>query len=131
MYIRNRYSVSDGISGSKRLRDVFFEKQRRRMKKTKIPAFASETEEARWWYENRARLDKVFEEAASKGTLKRLGRETLAARSAASRVISIRLPEPDLARARKQAAAKGLPYQTYIKSLLHQALQREERTKAS
>jgi predicted DNA binding CopG/RHH family protein len=45
-------------------------------------------------------------------------------------VISIRLPESDLARARQQAAAKGLPYQTYIKSLLHQALQREERRKA-
>jgi predicted DNA binding CopG/RHH family protein len=96
------------------------------MKKTKVPAFASETEEARWWYKNRARLDKAFEEAASKGKLKQLDRETLAARLAASRVISIRLPESDLARARQQAAAKGLPYQTYIKSLLHQALQREE-----
>ena len=101
------------------------------MKKRRVPAFASETEEARWWYENRARLDKAFEEAARKGRLKKLDRETLAARLTASRVISIRLPESDLARARRQAAAKGLPYQTYIKSLLHQALQREERRKAS
>ena len=101
------------------------------MKKTKVPAFASEKEEARWWLENRARLDKAFEEAASQGKLKRLDRETLAGRLTASRVISIRLPESDLARARKQASAKGLPYQTYIKSLLHQALQHEERHKAS
>ncbi|HEY7391716.1 MAG TPA: hypothetical protein VH640_24585 [Bryobacteraceae bacterium] len=42
-----------------------------------------------------------------------------------SRLVSIRLPEPDLALAQKLAAAKGLPYQTYIKSLLHEALERE------
>jgi hypothetical protein len=43
-----------------------------------------------------------------------------------SRLVSIRLPEPDLALAQKLAAAKGLPYQTYIKSLLHEALEREK-----
>jgi predicted DNA binding CopG/RHH family protein len=32
------------------------------------------------------------------------------------------LPESDIALARQQAIEKGLPYQTYIKSLLHQAL---------
>ena len=100
------------------------------MKKTKIPAFSSETEEARWWYKNRARLDKAFEEAARKGNLKRLGRATLTGRLAASRAVSIRLPESDLAKARRQAAEKGLPYQTYVKSLLHQALEREERRRA-
>jgi predicted DNA binding CopG/RHH family protein len=39
--------------------------------------------------------------------------------------IHIRLPEADLALARKLAERKGLPYQTYIKSVLHEALQRE------
>jgi hypothetical protein len=42
-----------------------------------------------------------------------------------SRLLSIRLPEPDIALAQKLAEAKGLPYQTYIKSLLHEALERE------
>jgi hypothetical protein len=42
-----------------------------------------------------------------------------------SRLLSIRLPEPDIALAQKLAESKGLPYQTYIKSLLHQALERE------
>lgn len=42
-----------------------------------------------------------------------------------SRLLSIRLPEPDIALAQRLAESKGLPYQTYIKSLLHQALQRE------
>jgi predicted DNA binding CopG/RHH family protein len=41
------------------------------------------------------------------------------------RAISIRLPVPDIALARDLAARKGLPYQTYIKQLLHDALSRE------
>jgi predicted DNA binding CopG/RHH family protein len=44
-----------------------------------------------------------------------------------TRLLSIRLPESDIALAQKLAASKGLPYQTYIKSLLHEALQRERR----
>jgi hypothetical protein len=43
------------------------------------------------------------------------------------RLLSIRLPEPDIALAQQLAGAKGLPYQTYIKSLLHEALKREAR----
>jgi|HubBroStandDraft_5_1064220.scaffolds.fasta_scaffold434646_1 predicted DNA binding CopG/RHH family protein len=41
------------------------------------------------------------------------------------RPISIRLPAPDIAIAQKLALKKGVPYQTYIKMLLHDALQRE------
>lgn len=39
--------------------------------------------------------------------------------------ISIRLPAPDIAAAQKLARKKGVPYQTYIKTLLHDALKRE------
>jgi predicted DNA binding CopG/RHH family protein len=39
--------------------------------------------------------------------------------------ISIRLPAPDLAAAQTLARKKGVPYQTYIKQLLHDALERE------
>ena len=42
-----------------------------------------------------------------------------------SRLLSIRLPERDIALAQRLAQSKGLPYQTYIKSLLHEALERE------
>jgi uncharacterized protein (DUF4415 family) len=42
-----------------------------------------------------------------------------------SRLLSIRLPERDIALAQRLAESKGLPYQTYIKSLLHEALERE------
>jgi len=41
------------------------------------------------------------------------------------RAISIRLPAPDLVLARELALRNGLPYQTYIKRLLHDALERE------
>ncbi len=87
-----------------------------------LPAFKSESEEAEWWYKNRARLDKDLVEAPKK--LRRLDVATLKARLAASktRVVSIRLPETDIELARRQATQKGLPYQTYIKSVLHQAL---------
>lgn len=87
-----------------------------------IPAFKSESEEAEWWHKNRGRLDKDLVQGAKK--LKRLDQATLKKRLVASksRVISIRLPETDLELAREQASQKGLPYQTYIKSVLHQAL---------
>lgn len=39
--------------------------------------------------------------------------------------ISIRIPLPDLEIARELAAEKGVAYQTYMKTLLHEALKRE------
>ena len=94
--------------------------------KRSIPAFKSETEEGEWWHKNRALLDEDLVDATRKGTLKRLDTATLKARLAPSksRIVSIRLPEDDIELARQQATQKGLPYQTYIKSVLHQALRR-------
>jgi predicted DNA binding CopG/RHH family protein len=91
-------------------------------KKRVIPAFKSESEEAEWWHKKRGSLDKDLVEAAKRP--KRLDQATLKAILAASksRVVSIRLPETDLELARQQASQRGLPYQTYIKSVLHQAL---------
>jgi predicted DNA binding CopG/RHH family protein len=100
------------------------------MKKQKVPAFRSEAEEARWWYAHREELGRDLEDAARKGTLKTLSTAELLRRATASRVISIRLHEADLARLRRLAAQKRLPYQTYIKSLLHEALATEERRRA-
>lgn len=93
-------------------------------KRPAIPTFKSESAEAEWWFKNRARLDKDFGEAAKNGKLMRLDQQSLKTRLAASksRVVSIRLPEDDIELARQQATQKGLPYQTYIKSVLHQAL---------
>jgi hypothetical protein len=38
--------------------------------------------------------------------------------------VSIRLPRTDLARIKARALREGIPYQTLIKSILHQAVQR-------
>lgn len=42
-----------------------------------------------------------------------------------TRQISIRLNDSDIVEAQRLAARKGLPYQTYIKLLLHEAIHRE------
>jgi predicted DNA binding CopG/RHH family protein len=47
-----------------------------------------------------------------------------------TRQISIRLAAADLIMANRLAAKKGLPYQTYIKSLLHEALESESKRMA-
>ena len=101
-------------------------------KKRIIPAFMTEAQEADWWYRNRKKLDKDLVEAARAGELKVLDRNALTdrvGRSKVAKVVSIRLPESDLALARLQAAQKGLPYQTYIKSLLHQALEQQSKAR--
>src|SRR5258706_599919 len=62
----------------------------------------------------------------SKGTGARLARER-ASQAGATPTTKIRLGEDDPTRARTFAAEKGLRYQTYLKMLLHQALNSEEK----
>jgi len=101
------------------------------MANKKHPHFETEAQEAEWWAKNQELIANRFEEAKAtgklgKGTVARVARER-ASRAGASPTITIRLPEADLARARSLAAEKGLRYQTYLKMLLHQALNSEER----
>jgi predicted DNA binding CopG/RHH family protein len=102
-------------------------------KRIVVPKFATEAEEADWWYQNRELHGKIMHCRHKSGEAQILTREKLLARAEASKnkpapMVSLRIPEDDLALARKQAERKGLPYQTYIKSLLHETLvQREER----
>ena len=100
-----------------------------------VPVFATEAEEADWWYKNRKIHDKQLLDAVKSGEAQILTKEKLLARIAASKkrpapVVALRIPQADLALARKQAEEKGLPYQTYIKSLLHETLVQRERRKA-
>ena len=44
--------------------------------------------------------------------------------------VSIRIDPADVSRARVQAEKRGLRYQTYLKMLLHQVLEREEQGQA-
>jgi len=100
----------------------------------KVPRFKSESEEADWWYQNREVHGKELLAAVRSGEAQILTKEKLLARIAASKkkpapVVALRIPEADLALARKQAEQKGLPYQTYIKSLLHETLTEREKRK--
>lgn len=96
----------------------------------KQPHFKTETQEAEWWAKNQDLIANRFEQARAsgklgKGTVARVAGER-AKQTGASPTITIRLAEDDLARARVLAAEKGLRYQTYLKMLLHQALNSEE-----
>jgi len=107
------------------------------MKKTKriIPTFATEAEEAEWWFKNRDTHGRELLAAVKSGEAQVLTKEKLLERIARSRkppapVVALRIPQADLALARKQAEEKGLPYQTNIKSLLHETLIQRERRNA-
>lgn len=104
------------------------------MSKKKLATTRTEAEEARWFDENQDRLLKLFERAEKEGRL-RIGSKsvgiTLSKRTGSltkppSQKVMLRIPTDDLDRAKRLAAAKGLGYQTYIKSLLRQGLDREE-----
>jgi predicted DNA binding CopG/RHH family protein len=95
------------------------------------PKFKTEAEEAQWWYDNRDKVEDTLIDAMDKGTIQRGAAQRLTSKARASRNVTIRMAEADLDLARKQAEEKGLPYQTYIKSVLHEALVRQGRRRAS
>ncbi len=72
-------------------------------------------------------VSRDFREAGLKGEVKKLTIELLRERLASkARPVTIRLAESDIKLAQKQAERKGLPYQTYIRSLLHETLVERE-----
>jgi len=97
------------------------------MNQKPIPKFATEAEEAQWWYEQREQLTEKAEAALAHGELKLRRLPPSSAPAGPAKNITIRVPDEDLARARGLAAKRGLRYQTYLKMLLHEALDTEEK----
>ena len=93
-----------------------------RRKKLIIPRFASEAEDARWHDRHRSELESAVMRRIKEGSV--LNKQQFMAR-AKLRPVTIRLATEDIDAARAQAARKGVRYQTYIKLLLREALQRE------
>ena len=91
---------------------------------TAIPKFKSEKEEAQWWDAHPEVITALFSKAKKEGRIVRLPRVRGATKS-----VTIRLPVADLEAAQEIADKRGLPYQTFIKGLLHQALERESKTR--
>ena len=83
------------------------------------PDFKNEEEEALWWDSHQDFTLKQFEVAARNGTL---GRGTLVRRGQTP-TTTIRLDPADIELAKAQAEQRGLRYQTYLKMIIHQALQ--------
>jgi predicted DNA binding CopG/RHH family protein len=93
----------------------------------KVPKFASESEEARWWDRNTKTVEKELVTALRTGTAKWGTAQQLVQEARESKNITIRMPVAEIARARAMAAKKGIGYQTYMKMLLKEALDRETR----
>jgi hypothetical protein len=104
----------------------------------KIPKFATEAEEAKWWFENDDKVFEEFKKAAQEGRLGRGGvRRLFAERGILFKepkptpTTTIRLDPDDIAKARVQAAERGLRYQTYLKMIIHEALRNAESSRKS
>jgi hypothetical protein len=92
-----------------------------------IPKFTNEDEEAKWWASAAGRA--FLKRQSAQGPPKnREGSPLVRKLTRMSSVqIALRLPGPDLARAREIADRKGIGYQTLLKMLVHEGLRRESR----
>ena len=99
--------------------------EKRITKKRKIPAFANEAEEAKWWASDEGR---TFLKERS-GDAPAGGRSRLVVKRAGAKSVQIalRLSPADLSKAREIAERKGIRYQTLLKMVVHEGLRRAER----
>lgn len=98
-------------------------------KSIRVPKFVSEAQEADWWA---SREGREFVKQKAAGTGKKAAapkgsRLVSQLKKVASVQIALRLPEPDVAKARELATRKGIGYQTLLKILVHEGLRREAR----
>lgn len=93
----------------------------------KVPKFATEAEEAKWWDDNQEMVERNLLEAMADGTAQRGTAQRLLQEARESKNITIRMPLAEIERARALADKKGIGYQTYMKMLLREALDRESR----
>ena len=93
----------------------------------KVPKFASEAEEAKWWDDHQDMVEDNLISAIEDGTATRGTAQRLIKEARESKNITIRMPIAELDRARELAEKKGIGYQTYIKMLLREALDKESR----
>jgi hypothetical protein len=90
-----------------------------------MPKFISEDEEATWWASPEGR-GFLKQHAAARTLAGQKGSSLVANLGRTSSVqIALRLPAPDVAKAREIAGRKGIGYQTLLKMLVHEGLLRE------
>jgi predicted DNA binding CopG/RHH family protein len=96
-----------------------------KLKRAVIPKFSSEVEEAAWWDAHRTEVEAEIRQRIKQK--RPLSLEGLLRREKSSRPVTLRIATKDLDTAQRQAARKGIGYQTYIKMLLREALAAEAR----
>ena len=96
------------------------------MKKTiQLPAFANDEEEATWWASRQGRDFLKQKSAEPPKKMAKGSRLVGQLNRTASVQIALRLPSPDIEKARELATRKGIGYQTLLKMLVHEGLRRE------
>ena len=93
---------------------------------TTIPKFKNEDEEAKWWASAKGR-DFLKRQSGARTPKKKGSPLVTNLNRSISVQIALRLPAPDLAKAREIAGRKGIGYQTLLKMLVHEGLSRESR----
>ena len=101
---------------------------RRTIAMERSPSFSSEQEEAECWDSHPEALSQRFEDARRNGTLRRLSVTELPGAKATA---AVHISAHELTRARELASKRGMSYQTYVETLLHDALDSEEKRLAS
>src|ERR1035437_4678241 len=92
-----------------------------------VPKFTNEAQEAKCWASPDGR-EFLKRQSSENATRKQKGSTLVGELGKANSVqIALRLPEPDIAKAREIADRKGIGYQTLLKMLVHEGLQREAR----
>ena len=97
----------------------------KKLESSGLPKFNREAEEANWWASEEGReflKRQALPLKRQKGSrlVAKLGRER-------SVQIALRVPRPDLEKAREIADRKGIGHQTLLKMIVHEGLQREAR----
>ena len=107
------------------------------MSRKKLPDFKSEKEESQWYFEHRDELDDYFDPISNEEAFELFAKlpsrklamaQTKAATErykARTIATSIRLSREQIEAAKGIAAKKGLKYQTWMKSVIHQAIAAE------
>lgn len=101
--------------------------------KLMVPRFTSARAEAEWFDRNRRKLEADMSRRLRTGatvTLAKALAQSAAKEKTRLKPVTIRMQPDDLDAVRRLAEQKGLPYQTYIKVLLREALHRETRKPA-
>jgi predicted DNA binding CopG/RHH family protein len=99
---------------------------KKKPRKVTIPAFKKDqATEAKWWDGRMNVVEGNLTSAIRSRTAKTGGPRRILTDLRPSKNITIRLRLDDLERARALAERKGIGYQTYMKMLLHEALERE------